>query len=298
VLENRDEERNLVERIDVPPAYAVDTNVPFFIAGDDLARPGVPTSYIPITFTPQQAGPHDGVVRLHTSDPALPTVDVCVGGYAGGPVWACDADEIDFGEVAVGVPVRRAVTCVNVGEGPSGHPMTELVIYSLSATNLDFRTSLRDPEQRTFGPGEPFVVEVEARLSAAGSIAAAAMVVTNAGEGADERLRLRARGVTLEPCVYVLDPPSLAFAPGENVRALQVRNVGEAACLVHDAAIEARAFSLETAVAAGTRVEPGESLQLQLRFDPDAAAGEETAQLVLQISDPARPLVEVPLSAP
>lgn len=292
-LGNFDATGHLVERIEAPTAYEITGQVPFFMPADDLDRAGMPLVSVPVRFTPQHLGPHDGTVKIHTSDPQNPVIDVCVTGFGGGPNFTCLVDELDFGDVAVGVPVRRTIICENRGAGPPDDPKTHLEIYTLGVSAPGFRAELADPLRRSIPPGERFAIDITAKPDAEGGVATVALFLTSDSAAQDERLRIRANGVSLPPCAYTLEPEALDFTAVGDVRTLQLHNVGTHACLVHHVAALGESYALETEVPPGTYVEPGETLAIDVHAIAAPAAG----TLELQISDRMQPLVQLPLDA-
>ncbi|WP_373044276.1 choice-of-anchor D domain-containing protein [Vulgatibacter sp.] len=303
IVVNPSTEQRSVTAIELPEGYELASFLPAFVPPDDLEDLVLTSvAQVAVRFTPAAVGPHEGTIRLHTDDPALPVVELCAGGSGGGPELHCEEERIDFGAVAVEVPVTRTLTCENRGAGSPEDDATRLDVHSIGTNSPAFYASLRDPTKRSFALGERFLVDVTAEPAAEGEHYGTVLFLTSDARSIDERIVLTADAVALPPCDYVLEPASLDFGvvePGTSEsRSLLVRNRGSDACLVHDVRIAPGShpgFAVDAP--AERRIEPGADLQLQVRFTSAGPVPAATGTLALQISEPDEPLVEVPLAA-
>jgi len=266
------------------------------------------TAELLVEFSPPVAGKHDAEIGVVFADPrgTSSAISACVTGFGGGPKLLCDREAIDFGMVAIGMPVTRSFRCMNDGAGAPGTAVDPLRLSGLVSDDPAFHASIRDPVSGSVGPkpegyqlGEAFVVEV--RYDPAAEVFQDGTLSVETEEpGGTHRVRLSGTGRDLPPCDYSIEPADLRFGVVDRgLRLTQnfaIVNHRDTACLVSDLHLAPGsdpAFSVEPIE--NVELAPSGKLRIPVTFAPTAYGALFTGKVRFQISSDERPAAEVAL---
>jgi hypothetical protein len=234
-----------------------------------------------VRFIPAEVGPAHGAVLIDSDDPETPTLEVplagegvprtgpvisvCVAGpQAGIPASCVDPLRIDFGLVPFGQTRVAAITVKSVGTAPlsvsaaaeaGGHP-------SISFTPTPYAGSLAVDEAQVievrFSPGVPEQVSATLQvMSDDGERPLVPVVVTGLGVAAGL--------CPSEPLVDFGQVEVGMFAD----RSVTLESCGDAAVDLTQVVVEANPeFSVVMPPSVPQRLEPGQTLQVDLRYAP------------------------------
>jgi len=287
-----------ITRLDIPEDsrenFSINTSAPLTLSPDGTAQE------LEIVFHPSSSGPHQTQIEVYTDDPRpeAAMVTACAKGFGGGPAISCNPRQVDFGMVAVGMPVRRYFECTNSGMPVPGVAIDPLVVTGISSTADVFTAKIFDLDTQAEGPkrggykiGERFGVEVVYSPTGERFDDAAIQIETiSAPDGVYETM-VSGQGRALDPCDFTVDPPALRFGivdrGDELTLSFGIINNADHSCLINDLRITSDVDGVFS-------VEPIESMELLGRqtlkvpvtFAPTAYKAEYTAAVEFQISNP------------
>lgn len=251
---------------------------------------------IDVTFCPDAIGSDEGILEVETdnTDANQRVVSVRLTGTGGGPDIEVLPPVVDFGDVSLVAPSRRTVLITNVGFG------------ELEVARLVITSSTGPFSARTSGAIIPVrgsdSVTVEFRPTATGPAQAELLIESNDQDEPLVRVLLRGVGVPLPPCAFEVVPDRLPFGVVERgrvaSRAFEVRNSGQAECLLTGARILARTdqeFSLPDGNIRSVRVAPGAAEAIRVEYAPTTTE-DHTGIAEFAISSDTRPFNEVVLT--
>jgi len=299
--------------------FALEDGVPYTVhASAPLALEPHPADAVEveIEFHPTAAGRYTEQLQLVTDGPrgAADSATACVTGIGGGPRLSCTPDRIDFGKVAVGIPVQRRYLCTNDGEVPEGVSVDPLVVEELSSTHPAFRAQLVGEDGAPVAPrpegyevGETFFVGVEFESEEEGLSSGEIVIRTNVSGPDGHATRVFGEAQELPDCDFSVIPPNLHFgtvSPGQAFsRTFTIVNHLESACLINDLRLADESdpyFSLtpiESAELGGHQIL--EVPVLYQPFEPKESGApvreRSTGAVVFQISNRETPSQRVPL---
>ena len=260
---------------------------------------------IDVAFRPtvQDAGYRkNGILVLHTNDPTTPRVDVQMVGFAGGPVLGCSPARLDFGVVAVGLPVTRSFACASVGADDPTRTDDALVVTEVSSTGPEFAATVRgELNPAGYRVGESFVVDVTYRPVDDGIDTASIELVSNDSITTPEAPRaveVQGLGRDLPPCDFELAPGELRFGVVEKDRAATLEfavrnNHADAECLIRDLRLAPTcdaAFTLPTGPVDIDVLPPAGERRFPVQFLPTAhRTAPYTCDVLFDISNPVDP---------
>jgi len=281
-----------------PDGFSVRSETPIVLGTD-----GAPGE-IEIEFHPASSGLHQTSIGLRLEDPVHGTsfLGACAKGFGGGPAITCNPAAIDFGMVALGMPVTRIFSCINSGAEIPGHPIDPLLIHGIRSTSDVFEAAIAGggPEEGGYQLGESFTVEVsylpEEERFDRGTI----LLETPAAPGGVHEIAVSGEGKELDPCQFIVRPPLLDFGVvdrgQERILPFRITNLGESACLINDLHLSREsdpAFSVEPI--SSRTIGGNESLLVEVRFAPGAYASPIVGAVDFQISSPEAPNQRVEL---
>ncbi|WP_373048618.1 choice-of-anchor D domain-containing protein [Vulgatibacter sp.] len=275
----------------------VGATAPFTIPADDPDTAAAENEQpITVRFAPSELGRRDGTLRIGTDDPRNPEVEVCLRGFAGGPVLACNPGAVDFGKSAIDVPLVRHLLCSNVGVAVPGTEEDDLHVRSVGTSTEPFTAAVVggiDPAG--YPVGAAFTVAITWSPFDEGIDAGELQIETN--EPRTLAVPITGEALDLLPCSLQIDPVALDFGlrpPGSEATLRTVlHNVGRGPCLLRDVAVQGEGFALDGDPRDAITLESGERLLLPVRFTAGRSAVEGSLDLVA--SDPAQPNRSVPL---
>lgn len=282
---------------------------PIVVPPADEAGAGRATIDLAYAPGPDGGRRHTGRLVISNDEPSTPQLDVRLTGFAGGPRIECSPTALDFGTVALGVPVTRSFACTNTGTDDPTRNDDGLVVSGFAATRpAEFTVAPRGPLQaRGYGIGEVFTVDVTYHPVDEGLDGAEIRVLSNATNGTEAQpyaVAVAGQGRDLPPCDVELAPAQLRFGVVERGHAatleFAIRNrLAEDECLVRNVRLAdtcAAAFSLPTGEVAAAMLPPGGELRVPVRFAPTAYRTDPyTCDVLLDVSDPAQPNRFVPV---
>lgn len=217
-----------------------------------------------------------------------------VSGQAGGPRVEVSPNPLDFGLVAVGVPLTRGLVVTNAGFEP-------LTVTSIQLDGARPEAFFVDRTGFTLAPGEVRLLDVTFDPQTEGQLGATLLVFSDDDQAPETAVALTGAAERVLPCEYALSPESIdfgiVFIGTQVVRTVRLRNTGPDACIVNGIEIEAddpSAFSLLDDLGGGVRVAPGTDLALRLRYAP-TSPGTDRGLAVARVSDPGEPVAGIPL---
>lgn len=260
-----------------------------------------------IEFHPVSAGKHLTHLEIVTSDPRTDPVSACLSGFGGGPKLVCTPGHLDFGAVAIGMPVKQSLACSNLGEAPQGEVVDPLVIEEISSDNPAFQATFLDDQKKPAVPraegyafGESFWIEVSFAPGEEGFSAGNIFMKTNTTTGEGYATPVSGEGRDLPSCDFSILPPQLNFGlvdrGGSLERSFIIQNHLETACLISDLHLEDGSDPSFSVEAIGN-VELGglEQLEVPVRFSPTHYIEQAIGRISFQISNKEAPLQFVEL---
>lgn len=253
---------------------------------------------IEVEFAPASIGRFSGSLLLRNDDPVASHLEVCLTGNGGGADIAVAPNPLDFGTVAVGMRVKKSLMVRNAGTSDGG----PLEVFGATVSGEGFSVSGDMPF--SLEPADAAVpLEVEFEATAAGMMAGTLLIESNDGDQPVLPVPLLGNARELPPCEWEADPPSLVFSPvqlgSELVLVSRLRNLGDDDCVFANPRLSGSTpdeFSIPPKVPSVALVAPGESFPVAVALEAKRS-GHWEGELVLDVSDPADPLVSISLEA-
>lgn len=252
---------------------------------------------IDVTFCPTRPGEARGLLAVETDhpDPSLRRHDTPLVGYGGGPELDVTPETcVDFGIAAIGVPVRRQVVLSSVGDAP-----VEILAIDVDVAQTGAFAST-DAGAGELAPGAARVVTIEMSATREGPIESSLRVASSDPDQPVITRCLRGEGMRLDPCAFELFPSALDFGNAPlmrtHTRGLELRNIGTDACLLNEALVAVGSDPTFSIDSPPSRLVPaGASIVVDVAYTP-LAAGDHEGTVVLALSNPTTPFVEVPIA--
>jgi hypothetical protein len=242
---------------------------------------------VDVAVTPTSEGEITAVLKVLSQDPERELVTVPM--TANGTLAALCASPtaLDFGVVAVGGEARRAVRLRSCGAAPV--TLTEVAI----ASGAEFRLARTATVPVTLAPGD--AVELELAYAPTDRGVDVGRLRARAGAG-EVQLPLNGRTASCDAQVIPAAASFGTVARGMSAsRNVLVENVGEEACAIASFTLAGSPeFTQPTPPRTPLVIAPGASQTLQLTYTP-ADAGSDRGTLILDVDDPAEPLLRVAL---
>lgn len=257
-----------------------------------------------LVFHPQVEGEHLGELVITSSDGTdSKTITACLRGAGGGPKLVCEEGPLDFGMVALGLPMARSFRCLNDGALNVGGVDSQLYVEAVGSDSSVFSATVRNEDSSVgikpggYAVAESFVVEVvysplEERFDT-GTI----RVETHAGTA---ELAAAGQGRDLPPCDFELEPPALQFGILERgdslTQSFGVINRGEESCLIGDLKLaEGSDPSFSLTPISSAEILPGETFRVPVAFAPTSYQSPILGRVSFQLSSEGGRFHEVPL---
>ncbi len=282
--------------------YSVTTAAPITLEPGD-------TKEIGVAFHPTRGGPINTTIEIETDDlrDGIGTLDACVSGFGGGPQLACSPEAIDFGLVAVDMPVTRTFRCTNVGEEPTGTPIDPLFVEAPYSDLPQFEPTIRNwrdgslsPRPEGYEVDDYFFVDVVYNPIDDNFDSASIMIDTQSAVGGTYEMGVSGEGRNLPPCNFTLTPATLNFGTvdrgGTLTQGFGITNNLETSCLINDLHLSEDsdpAYSLEPIES--YELGPFATLKVEVTFAPTQYQPLILGKAVFQISNKDNPNQEVVL---
>jgi hypothetical protein len=181
---------------------------------------------------------------------------------------------LSFGNVAVSSSATKTVTLTSTGG-------SALTVNSVSITGTGF-TLIAGIFPTTLNPGQSLTLQLQFKPTADGSASGQLTINTNSASGGTAVVTLSGAGTTGNPQLS-MSPTTLSFgsvAVDSGVtKTVTLTSTGASALTVNSASITGAGFSIIGGTFP-TTLNPGQSLTLQLQFEP-TAAGSVTGQFTV-----------------
>jgi len=286
-----------------------DSAIPFHVAtAPPIAIAPSETAQVGIRFQPPASGFFLSELEIETDEMTGggSFLQACLSGFGGGPKLTCSPEAIDFGMVAVGMPVTVSYRCINAGSSVSGAPVDPLLVDDLYSSSDRFHPTIRNRDGSLGAAPEGYAVEdyffVDVTYDPVddsfdeGTIA----IESSAAPDGVYETRVSGQGRSLEPCEFEVRPGQLHFGVvdrgGQITQDFAIENLGFDACLINDLRLSddsEAAYSLTPIPSA--ELAPGETLRVPVTFAPLAYKALLLGKVQFQISNPDRQFQTVSL---
>ncbi len=229
---------------------------------------------VPVSFTPAAPGTATGTLTFTVTDgDRTATVGATLHGNGVRPGLTASPAGLDFGEVPVGGTRSLTTGFTNTGTQPE-------TITAVTAPGAPFTTTGLPAAGLTVAPGQTVAVGVAYTPAAAGTHTATLAVT---GPNGSATVALTGTGVTGTARLSV-SPGTLAFGAvpvGQSAtRTLTVANTGNLNVTVTKAAPPTLPFIVNTPLPEGLVLGPGDTVQIQVTFAPNAAGTFDNAYVI------------------
>ena len=260
-------------------------------AGFEVSQnPGTPIAVRPgehvdftVAFTATTPGTEEkATIRIVSSDPDAPTVDLIAIGLGGTPrLETVIADRGDFGEVCVGEFVDRDLVLNNSGVCP-------LHIREISSTSPAFQAPRVDSFPLVVAPGDSLTVPIRFRPQAVGRVTAALRIISDA-PGLQAIVEVSGTAPTPRLVVSIADAGAFPDTCLGDVsdETLTLSNSGRCPLTITAITSSSTDFLVPETLAFPIVIAPGGDLELTLRFQP-AHIGDATGTITIFSDDPDR----------
>jgi hypothetical protein len=256
-----------------------------------LPSPGTPVTVrageeidFTVAFTPTTPGTAEAaVIRIRSNDPGAPVVDVLATGIGGvARLHVIVPDRGDFGSVCLGDFVDRELVLNNAGDCP-------LRVTAITASAPAFEV----PSVLTFpifvSAGTSVEVPIRFRPAARGTVAGTIRIVSN-DPSSPASVRVRGEAPPPRLVLSIADAGDFGAVCVGDFRdePLVVANSGDCLLTITGLTSSDPAFEVPEVDALPLTVEPGDAVELTLRFRP-AAFGPASAVITVDSDDPGGP---------
>lgn len=269
------------------------SNPDFVVRGLSLpqAVPAGLAQALEVDFCPSRPGEHTGTIDIETDDARRFRVDL-VGGRRDPDIDVQPA-MLELPPTALIAPSQRSITIRNVGDAPLDVTGADLGLGASSPFSVQLAG-------RSIPPGDAIEVVIEFQPRVVGPAFDLLRITSDDPDEAQVTVGLRGEGVDVPPCSYRVAPAALDFGAVERGRfvrrAIEVRNVGMGDCLL--TGVQQRSGAPEIVLLGGdrgARIAPGAAEVIEVEFAPERL-GTHARSLVLGLSDPRAPFVQVPIT--
>ena len=256
-----------------------------------LPAPGLPVVLAPgeeidfeVEFTPSTPGTTEiGTIRITSNDPGAPVVDVAATGTGGQPALVTVVpDSGRFGDVCLGHFVDRELGIAN--RGPC-----DLRVTGVTSSAPQFIPPGVTSYPIVVGGGDETALPIRFEPTAFGP-ASATLTITSNAPGSPHQVRVT--GTTPAPRLVtsIADSGYFGHVCCDEFRdePLVLSNSGGCLLTVTSIASSDPTFEVPSTVTLPMTVEPGDAVEVQLRFHPDSF-GPHTATITVLSDDPAGP---------
>jgi len=305
-LRNIGTETVVVERVTVDDASAaeflVTTELPISIPAEGVG-------YVNVKYQPFSGGKRTATLTFHTNDSReeSQTFTGCATAFGGGPQLACTPTAIDFGMVAVDMPVTRTMRCSNAGFAPPGQAVDPLIVENPYTTEDVFQASIRNPDGTT-GPNpegyvidEYFFVDVVYNPVSEAFDRGEVIIESRAAPNGELKTVVAGQGRNLPPCQFEIQPRNLEFGVVDRgaklVQSFTFKNIlGSESCLISDLRLSDDTDEAYSITPINSMELPaGAVLKVPVTFAPTRYQPNVTGAVQFQISNRDESLQVVPL---
>lgn len=266
---------------------------------------GEETTYV-FRYSPGHMGEANGEASWTLGSKRNPSLSVPMAGFGGAPEICVSPTDHTFTEKPVGARVSKGFTVRNCGTsnaapltitgltpGPSSKGLGGAEQFSVSDAKLPV----------TLNAGEEMTFRVIYEPMVAGQHGVTVGIKTNGFQASVAKVDVQGSARDHLPCNIALTPGAIHFgtvAPGgEAVLGLKVNNIGTDVCPVKNIEIvddAGNVFAMPGGKIPGVIVEAGYYFSFMVQFMPPAGGGSFVGSLKVELSDPANPVVYIPLT--
>jgi hypothetical protein len=263
----------------------------------ELLGPGQEIELL-VELAPSHLGPARGRLEARSDSPRRPRIFAALDGVGGGPELGVSPLTLEFGDHAVGSRSVAPLRIQNNGSASTGLEIRAITVSGDPAFSLD-----APPTPFTLAAGGQVDLPVQFAPTRPGRVGAVVEIASNDGAAPVAQVALGGAAQLALPCELAVTPLALDFGtlpPGRGaVLGFRVENRGPDLCAVSGFEITDDAggvFQLGGTPPPGIELRPGRWFVRHVAF-LGAPAGQYRGRLGFAVNDPARPRVEIPLSA-
>jgi len=240
-----------------------------------------------VTFDPGMSpiGPYDGIIRITSTDPTKPTIDIKVHmDVVSTPIISASPKPLSFGVVFVGYSYERVLHVNNVG----GMPLDVTDVFVTPGAYMVSETAF------SVAPGGSHDITVTLQPTAPGSVNGTLVLYSNDVVNPQYPVGLIADGTAANPPIIQVDTDSIETSLNwgqTEQHKIAVGNTGEYTLTWQaQEASEWLSVAPESGAAA-----TGETDSITVTFDAASlGTGDYNADVVVTSNDPATPVVTIP----
>jgi len=253
-------------------------------------HPGM-NGMVSVTFAPTMPGSRTATLSIASNDPTTPTKSVTLVGTATTAMLSVMPTSIDFGSVLVGATSTTKTVMVN-NTGTGALKLNQLAIAGPQAASFSLVSPPATP--LSIAAGASATLSLTCSPTATGAGQATLTITADVGMQA---VMLACTGIA--PSISVA-PTSLTFpmiqiGTSAPTQAVMVSNTGTAPLHLTSYNVYgayANDFPSANAPAAGTTIDPGQSISFDVGFTPSADTA-ESATIQIACDDPKNPIVSI-----
>ena len=268
---------------------------------------GGETRAFSFNYGPGHMGLASGDVLFSIGSQRNPQLKVPMAGWGGAPELCVSPSEQRLSPQPVGAKVWVRVTVRNCGTSNSPPlTVTDLVVRpSFSGIGGYDQFNLSEVTlPRTLAAGEEFTFRVYYEPTRVGEHAATIAVRTGSARVSAAQVHVYGSAEPHLPCQLAITPAAVDFGtvlPKHNaVLGVKITNIGTDVCPVKNIEIlddGGGVFRMPGGTLPGVIVYAGSYFSFMVQFDAPETPGAFSGSLKIEVSDPARPIVYVPLAA-
>lgn len=252
---------------------------------------------LPVSFGPTDVKNHTAQLVWYSTDGNNAEGKIVLIGHGGGPDIDVIPPQVDFGPVALGVPLTRQVIVANVG-------FDDLHVTGVEVQDSTAFSVLDVPADMLIPVGGTETITVQYAPTAEQADEGRVIISSNDADEPETAVLLTGNGLDLPPCTAEVAPSEVNFGMTERnkKRSLQIgitNPEGSAgSCLVTSLDLTADTdpeFTLPDGPVNGLILDPGERHLVTVDFQP-TRLGTYSGAVHFYISDPSAPEQEVPLT--
>jgi hypothetical protein len=256
-----------------------------------------------LRYSPGHMGPATDRALYRVVSKRNPTTPVALLGHGGAAELCISPLAYDFGLRPVGSKTPVTVNIKNCGSDNGGPLTLHSLEFQPDPLGVQFN---RDPVTLpvTLRPGQEINVRVFFEPMREGTATGALILTTNAFNAARVQLDFRGRSQAHAPCMLAITPEVVDFGtvpPRRGaVLGVKVENRGTDICPVKNIRVVddgGGVFRMPGGDLFGGIMYPGDWFSFQVAFTAPATGGDFAGSLQIEQSDPARPVILVPMKA-
>jgi hypothetical protein len=223
-----------------------------------------------VSFNPTLAGAASGTITISCNSSGGPASAITLSGTGASPPAALltiSASALAFGDVAVNTTSSKTLTLTSSGGAPLAIKSVGVVGTGYAISGATFPATLH--------PGQSVTLQVGFNPTATGDDSGTITIFSNSSTGATSAITLSGTGKAAPTSQLILSASTLAFGNvtvnTTSTKALTLTSSGTAPLKVNSVTLAGAGFAISGATFPAT-LNPGQSVMLQVSFDPTATA--------------------------